>query len=247
MQAAKIAVEMGAIDFITSGDADALKAKKGLLLNPFDVEVDNEMNEIAPGMSKYTEEEEPLKLIEDACAEWRAGKVKPHWVTYNDSKNKKSELGGRPSLIMDVYIILEHGAALRISLNAHVFRSYSVDPVYTYQRQAKVACARSAVKEGVIAFIMYGNGQTQPAKADPSDGPEGGAANLRELTPPPPPKGITLQEFFDTLPRPFPENIGETTTNEFNAPAWLNLTLQSARGGRLVSSYTPIVDSVRHR
>lgn len=96
MQAAKIAVEMGAIDFITSGDADALKAKKGLLLNPFDVEIDNEMSEIAPGMSKYTEEEEPLRLIEDACAEWRAGRVKPHWVAYNDSKNKKSKLVGPP-------------------------------------------------------------------------------------------------------------------------------------------------------
>jgi hypothetical protein len=93
MQAAKIAVEMGAIDFIVSGDADALKAKKGLLLNPFDVEIDTEMNEIAPGMSKYTEEEEPLQLIEDACTEWRAGKVKPHWVTYNDAKNKKSVYG----------------------------------------------------------------------------------------------------------------------------------------------------------
>jgi len=90
MQAAKIAVEMGAIDFIVSGDADALKAKKGLLLNPFDVEIDTELNEIAPGMSKYTDEEEPLKLIEDACTEWRASRVKPHWVTYNDAKNKKS-------------------------------------------------------------------------------------------------------------------------------------------------------------
>jgi len=96
MQAAKIAVEMGAIDFITSGDADALKAKKGFLLNPFDVEIDNEMSEMVPGMSKYTEEEEPLKWIEDACGEWRAGRVKPHWVTYNDSKNKKSKLVGPP-------------------------------------------------------------------------------------------------------------------------------------------------------
>lgn len=102
------------------------------------------------------------------------------------------------------------------------------------------------MKEGVIDFIKYGNGQTQPAKAEPSDGSEGDAAMLRELTPPPPPKGITLQEFFDTLPRPFPENIRETTANEFNAPAWLNLTLQSARGGRLASSYTPVVDGVRH-
>ncbi|KAF9524226.1 hypothetical protein CPB83DRAFT_621767 [Crepidotus variabilis] len=225
MQAAKIAVEMGAVDFILSGDADALKAKKGLLLNPFDVEVDANTTEGVPGMPNYNEEEKPLKFIEETCQEWRAGKVKPHWVIYNDAKNKK-----------------KHGAAVRISLNAHVFRSYSVDPIYSYQRQAKLACAQAAVEEGVIDFIQFGNGQTQPAKVVEQE--EG--AGIREPTPPPPPKGVTLQEFFDTLPRPFPEDVGETPANEINAPAWINLRLQSARGGRLVSSFTPIVDGIRH-
>lgn len=243
MQAAKIAIEMGAVDFIVSGDADALKAKKGLLLNPFNVEIDNTTSEITPGMSWYTQEEEPLKLIEDTCAEWRAGRVKPHWVTYNDSKNKKSKFAMCRRVVCSHPHGIEHGAALRISINAHVFRAYSVDPIYSYQRQAKVACARAAVEEGVIDFIKYGNGQTQPAKVIENSEEQDTA---RELTPPPPPKGTSLQEFFETLPRPFPEDIGEVTANEFNAPAWLNLTLHSARGGRLSSSYTPIVDGVRH-
>jgi len=232
---------MGAIDFIISGDPDALKAKKGLLLNPNDVEVDHENTEITPGMQKYTEEEEPLKLIEEACAEWRAGKVRPHWVTYNDSKNKKSACG-IVTFPRFTNCLIEHGAALRISLNAHVFRAYSTDPVHTYQRLAKLACARIAVEEGVVDFIKYGNGQTQPAKTVDDD-----HETTRDLTPPPPPKGLTLQEFYDTLPRPFPEDVGEMTALEINSPAWLNLTMQSARGGRLASHFTPIVDGIRHR
>jgi hypothetical protein len=92
-QAAQIAVDMGALDFIVSGDSDALKAKKGLLLNPFDVEIDNPDAEEAPVtgvVPRWNLGEEPLKKIEDCCKEWRLGKVKPHWVLYNDTKNKKS-------------------------------------------------------------------------------------------------------------------------------------------------------------
>jgi len=148
-------------------------------------------------------------------------------------------------ILTNICICIEHGAALRISLNAHVFRAYSVDPIFNYQRLAKLACARSAVREGVLDFIKFGNGQTQPTKVAEND-LEDPAGILRESTPSPPPKGLSLQEFFETLPRPFPESIGDASINEFNAPAWLNLTLQSARGGRLVSSYTPVVDGVRH-
>jgi hypothetical protein len=86
---------MGALDFIVSGDSDALKAKKGLLLNPFDVEIDNPDAEEAPVtgvVPRWNLGEEPLKKIEDCCKEWRLGKVKPHWVLYNDTKNKKSTL-----------------------------------------------------------------------------------------------------------------------------------------------------------
>lgn len=140
----------------------------------------------------------------------------------------------------DFSIFTEYGAALRISLNAYVFRAYSVDPVYNYQRQAKLACAQAAVDEGVIEFIKYGNGQTQPMKViDMEDGTE-------ESLPHAPPKGLTLQEFFDTLPRPFPDDVGNIPANDINAPVWINLQLQSARGARLVSNYIPVIDSLRH-
>ncbi|CAA7271260.1 unnamed protein product [Cyclocybe aegerita] len=203
-QAAKIAVDMGAIDFIMSGDSDALKAKKGLLLNPFDVEIDNmDSTEALPGMPKYTPEEEPLKIIEECCTEWRADK-------------------GRTS----------SGPTL-------------VDPIHSNNRAAKLACARSAIEEGVIDFIKYGNGQTEPPKPI-DDGLDENHNVAREYTPPPPPKGITLQEFYETLPRPFPEDVGDSSANEINAPGWLNVILQSARGGRLVSAFTPVVDTARH-
>ena len=80
---------MGAIDFIKSGDSDANKA---MLLNPLSIESGNmELDESAPkAIPKLPEMDESLKKIEKCCVEWRAGKVKPHWVTFNDFKNKKS-------------------------------------------------------------------------------------------------------------------------------------------------------------
>ncbi|KIM44278.1 hypothetical protein M413DRAFT_443298, partial [Hebeloma cylindrosporum] len=222
-QAAQIAVDMGAIDFIKSGDSDP---NKGMLLNPLSVESGNmELDEsAAKQIPKQPELDESLKKIEKCCVEWRAGRVKPHWVSFNDFKNKK-----------------EHGMALRISLNSHVCRVYAADPIHNTPWQAKLACADAAIKEGVIEFIQFGNGQTEPTKAV-----DNGVENLdvRSETPPPPTTGITLQDFFDTLPKPFPEEIGDKGPG--NTPTWLNLTLQSARGARLASSFIPIIDNVRH-
>jgi len=70
---------MGAIDFITTGDTDATKAKKGLVLAPLD----------ATGEDDYAvpEPEDPgVKEIEDCCIEWRAGRVKPYWIALNEPK-----------------------------------------------------------------------------------------------------------------------------------------------------------------
>jgi len=84
---------MGAIEFIASGDVNALKTKKGRLLNPIDVDIDSmELDEIAlVAMQKFAEEELPVKQIEQCCEEWRLGQVEPHWVSFNDTKNKKRE------------------------------------------------------------------------------------------------------------------------------------------------------------
>ncbi|KAF8906987.1 hypothetical protein CPB84DRAFT_337114 [Gymnopilus junonius] len=234
-QAAQVAIEMGAIDFIVSGDSDALKAKKGLLLNPLQVDMDDlemdesKVNPLASPVKKESEEEIALREIELCCMEWRAGMIQPHWVYFNGYKDKK-----------------KHGAALKIALNAHVFRAYSVDPVYINAKAAKLACAAVALKEGVLDFIKYGNGQTGPIKIE-DNGQEDGLPPIMNSAPPPAlMKGVTLQEYYETLPKPFPEDVGDAPAVEINAPAWLNLTMQSARGARLVSNFTPIVDSTRH-
>ena len=138
-----------------------------------------------------------------------------------------------------------HGAALRIALNAHVLRVYSVDPKYNTAKEAKIACAKVALEEGVIDFIQFGNGQTQPPLKVEQDEQDEMANEKKEtitiLKP------LTLQEFYDSLPQPFPEPVGKMTASEINAPSWLNTTMQSARGGQLHSSFTPIVDNARNR
>lgn len=148
-------------------------------------------------------------------------------------------------MILIIHPTKEHGSALRIALNAHVFRAYSVDPIYNSAKEAKFACAKVALEEGVIEFIKFGNGQTQPPPKVEQDEQDKMANIKKEITTLS--KPLTLQEFYDSLPQPFPESVGEITASEINAPGWLNTTMQSARGGQLYSRFTPIVDNARHR
>ena len=78
-QTASVAIEMGAIDFITTGDIDPSKVKRGLVLAPLDATDE--------GDSVVPEPEDPgVQEIEDCCVEWRAGRVKPYWVALNEPK-----------------------------------------------------------------------------------------------------------------------------------------------------------------
>lgn len=82
-QTAALAIEMGAIDFISTGDPDQSKAKKGLVLAPLDATGDGDS--VAP-----TPEDPGVKEIEDCCVEWRAGRVKPYWVALTEPKYRTS-------------------------------------------------------------------------------------------------------------------------------------------------------------
>src|SRR5271169_2098139 len=148
-------------------------------------------------------------------------------------------------LVILIIDLTEHGSALRIALNAHVFRAYSVDPVYNNAKEAKIACAKVALEEGVIEFIQFGNGQTQPPPKVERDEQDEMVNEKKEATTLL--KSLTLQEFYDSLPRPFPESVGEVTASGINAPGWLNAMMQSARGVQLHSTFTPIVDNARQR
>lgn len=140
-----------------------------------------------------------------------------------------------------------HGSALRIALNAHVLRVYSVDPIYNSAKDAKIACAKVALEEGVIDFIQFGNGQTQPPLKKVEQDEQDEMANERKRTATTLLKPLTLQEYYDSLPQPFPESEGKKTASEINAPSWLNTAMQSARGGQLHSNFTPILDNARNR
>jgi len=132
---------------------------------------------------------------------------------------------------------------VRITLNPHVFRSYSVQAIYDSPNEAKSECANAALQEGILEFIMYGNGQTEPTKIQDDDLVE----NMSDTGTPPPTKTLSLQEYYDSLPKPFPEDLGPGNAVEVNAPGYLNVLLQAARGGRLNVFFQPIVDSGRQR
>ncbi|KAI0065180.1 hypothetical protein BV25DRAFT_1822296 [Artomyces pyxidatus] len=213
--AASIAVEMGALDFIKHG-APEQHLRKGLVLAPLDAP--STLPALAPVIA---EENSRVREIEQCCVEWRASRVRPHWVQLSDPRP-----GGKT------------GCALRIQLSLHSVRVYSVDTVYSDFAEAKNACAQDAVDDGVLEFIRHGNGQTQPAERNYLNAGDDG-----EIATPTTLSGISLQGFFESLPRPLPESMDGKSATEINAPSWLNMLVQSARGGRLTIHFIWIVDA----
>ncbi|KAF8552813.1 hypothetical protein OG21DRAFT_1415383, partial [Imleria badia] len=155
-----------------------------------------------------------LDDIEKCCLEWRAGRVSPHWVPFFDPKLPHKQ-----------------GCALRIQLSPHVARIYLSDSTFDTHLDAKGACAKAAVLEGVLDFIKHGNGQTRPSSPTPSTSSIAQSPPVTATTP------WTLQAFYDTLPRPFPESFETTDASEINALGWVNNLVQIARGGKLVLSF----------
>ncbi|KAF8258505.1 hypothetical protein EI94DRAFT_1911940 [Lactarius quietus] len=112
----------------------------------------------------------------------------------------------------------------------------SVPRVLGRRRLCHVRRSQSRVRRGcdcrgILDFIKFGNGQTVPAERrlfaqpEPEDEEQSAAA--------PPPIALTLQGFFEALPRPLPEPVDNKTVGEINAPGWLNMLIQSTRGGKL--------------
>ena len=102
---------------------------------------------------------------------------------------------------------------------------------------AKAACAADAIAEGILDFIMFGNGQTDPAEKRLFEPPQDDAASAA------PPVTLTLQGFFEALPRPLPEPVDDKTVAEINAPGWLNTLIQSARGGKFEHKFIWTTDT----
>lgn len=128
----------------------------------------------------------------------------------------------------------EYGFALQIQLSPHVERVYMSQPICDTYEEAKEACAKAAIAEGVLNFIKHGNGQVRPPSPKPlPDSPtnEWDGQSSNSTAP------LALQTFFDSLPRPFPEKFDSNDAHKINAPGWLHSLIQSARGGKLGMSY----------
>lgn len=113
-----------------------------------------------------------------------------------------------------------------------------MDTIFENRADAKKDCARVALEQGVLDFIKHGNGQTVPAAPPPVDDVLDEPATDEK----PRPQTMTLQGFYETLPKPLPEPVGEKTALEINAPGWLNTTMQLAKGARLSTHFHWITD-----
>ena len=100
---------------------------------------------------------------------------------------------------------------------------------------AKKACSTEAIAQGVIDFIKHGNGQTKPSTPTAQTLLES-LDSSKENEDTPGDKGkraaISLQSFFDGLPKPFPEDV-KHDVEHVNAVGILNSTLQTAKGAKL--------------
>ena len=131
-----------------------------------------------------------------------------------------------------------------IELSPHSQRLYSVEPRHDTRPLAKKACSEAATREGVIDFIKYGNGQKVPAPG----GPDPLDNTILKREPEIDWKGrtaaISLQSFFESLPKPFPEPFDDDKPiSSINVPGVLNTTLQLARGSRLNLQFYFLNDS----
>ncbi|KAG0704119.1 hypothetical protein DFH29DRAFT_913781 [Suillus ampliporus] len=219
--AAVLAIEMGALDFITHGDPIELKLKRGLVLASINSSENREGSRAEIGSTENLLQEPQgntaVKQIENCCVEWRGGSVAPHWVALLEPKVGHTQ-----------------GCALRIELSPHVVKVYASDTIYDAYNEAKAACAEAALREGVLEFIKHGNGQLRPASPPLYPPPSSSDINGVSANKQPP---LTLQAFYESLPRPFPESFESKDANEFGAPGYMNSLIQNTRGGKVTTTF----------
>lgn len=103
---------------------------------------------------------------------------------------------------------------------------YSTDATFASKDEAKASCARQAVEDGVLEYIKFGNGQKAPPPKDLPSRP--GTSHSQRYS---------LQEYFETLPRPFPVDVGHKSAHEFQAASWLNSMIQHTKIPQFKTAY----------
>ena len=82
---ASIAIDMGALDFITTGDSSNGRGK-GPMLAPLDAPGHSRVDAVVHTPAPFIEKDAPIREIEECCRQWRAGLVNAHWVALHDRK-----------------------------------------------------------------------------------------------------------------------------------------------------------------
>ncbi|KAJ6602507.1 hypothetical protein DFH09DRAFT_1124997 [Mycena vulgaris] len=153
-EVASIAIQHGALDFISHGDSDVIKAKKGVLLAPLrdkqPIASTSHISSNPRGSTSFVAESGAsmarYKEIEECCRAWRS-LVRPEWFDFEDAKTWNN-----------------HGAVLRIQLTPHCYRVYSCEPTFDSPSKARENCADLAIGEGLDSSIRYDR-QIGPAPA----------------------------------------------------------------------------------
>lgn len=243
-QTTALAIEMGALEFIATGETDSSKIKNGLVLAPLQAHD----GAAAAEAEAPVEPEDPAVIrIEECCVEWRVGRVKPYWVALKEQKFGSSKWNEyQIGEFLTIIPAAEQGSALRIELSPHSLRVYSTDTKYDTLSEAKAACARLALDQGILEFIKHGNGQVDPEKPlSPTSDADVDVQEAETKTDSSPLPPLTLQAFYETFPQPFPGDFGDKSAAEINAPSWLNTAIQSARGAKLSSNFVWTTNGIR--
>ncbi|KNZ77921.1 hypothetical protein J132_03198 [Termitomyces sp. J132] len=158
------------------------------------------------------EQDEDVLAIERACE----GRCRlSNWVFY------------RP---LESDVAVQWGAALRVDL--HVSQYHATDQIYATQKEAKSACARLAISEGVLKAIgdlQQSSSQSPSSTQEPSD-------------------PISLHEWFDKLPRPLPPFFDDKVLTEIHGAVTLDSWAGKARGARFkMYYYFPTFGQEPHR
>lgn len=158
-------------------------------------------------------------------------------------------------------LALKQGCALKIEISQHTFKVFSVHHIYKTRAEAKAAVAGIAIKQGVLEFIKFANGQKSPLKVihelegdaeenlnreiiNQTNEPakevtiEATAVNVTLKKHQIPLNAMTLHAFTNSLPKPFPETPGLKPVGDGNPISWLNAAVQSARGSKMTLSWT---------
>ncbi|KAF9041901.1 hypothetical protein BDZ89DRAFT_1059928 [Hymenopellis radicata] len=115
------------------------------------------------------------------------------------------------------------GAALRVSWSPSAFKDYSCFPNFDTVEQAKTECAQNALMGGL---------------RDLEKAPKNYKHTEHQTN------AITLQAYFDSLPRPFPEpECEKPLASDVEITGWMNTLIQGAKGTFVRASFLPFIEN----